>query len=186
MAANLSFAPGIAFSGTPVPQYGPNMLSPSQSGFEDGTTAGWSSYNNASVSNNASQAYTGTRSLQVTATATGDAIVYLAGPQFLLPSAGNAGSLNSYVVGCAIKANTTPRNAYIGVQFSDRTQTYISSANGVAQADNTATWTFMISNIIAPVNAIYLVPLITIQAAAASEIHWIDAITIVSGIYYPS
>jgi len=188
MGANTWVQPGISYNAIPVVLYGPNLIANSPNGswaktnFEDGTIAGWQPAQNCSLANSTAQAYDGTHSLAVTATAAADMYptAWASGTSGPLVMPGAPYTMQAYVRAATVGRNTTCQLQFLN--FSG-TNVFTTPANYIP--DVTTGWTLIYTNGIAPATAFYVQPLVYFQAPALSEVHYIDAVSVNQGMFYP-
>jgi hypothetical protein len=145
-----------------------------QSDFE--TSIGtWVTSGNSSIVRTTAQAYNGVASLQITATALGDASAQhissggVPGQGFLVQP---GDSCHAYA---RFRAATTPRNCEIGINWINAAGTFLStSASSFDPPDTTTGWVTAAVGATAPANAARAIVFAKIQGAAASEVHYVD------------
>lgn len=156
-----------------------NLLFPQVSFMADGTTLGWNPNDtNTNISNSANADAVGGQCLQLQAIAAGDISAISTVPDYLSPvTPGDA-----YDIAATFLANTTGRSVTLGYSWYDNTQTLMTSATISGVADNNATWTNLLqSNVVAPDGAAFIGGMIPyVIGAAAGEIHYVDAVTVVA------
>lgn len=159
-----------------------NFLTGDETGFEGGTTGNWTTTaptgapaSNCTIANSTAQARTGTHSMAITATATGDVYVYGAS------STAQMMQINPYdivAVDCYLRAAATVRTGYVGAAFFDLNGNWLTTQFGVGSgtADTTTSWTQELAayGSQAPTSALYCCPVIRIAACAAGEVHYVD------------
>ena len=125
----------------------------------------WGNGGNGSISLSSAEALDGTESLAVSATAAGNTLAY--GTTYSI--VGGA----SYVWMGAMRAAATARTFEQYVNFKDSSGTYISNIAATA-SDDTGGWTYAIGVGPAPSNAATAYLSNVVEAAAASELHYLD------------
>jgi hypothetical protein len=113
---------------------GPNLLTAAQSDFEDGSTGGWSAPGNCTIANSTAQAHTGTHSLAMTGTGSGDMSVISA------PRSAVVGGY-TYQQTCWYRAATAPRSVWAFISWYDNTGAFITNSIGSPVTDSTSAWT---------------------------------------------
>jgi hypothetical protein len=155
-------------------QPGPNLLTAQQASLEDGTTTGWIANANCTISNSTAQAFVGTHSLALTATATGgmNAIsTNIVAGQDGIPITGGL----AYTATCSFRAASTAQTVQLQYIFIDATHTAISYPQGPSFAESTTAWTTISFTATAPANAAYIRLYVEIAATAAvGEVHYVD------------
>src|SRR5215469_15545276 len=182
---------GPNYDGFPVVTFGPNLLTPSQSDFEDGTTGGWAANSNCTIANSTAQANTGTHSLALTSVAAGSMLAQLSSFIPVTPGA-------TYVLQAFFRANTLVRNVQLRIAWFNAAFGSLGSTVPGAVAlpqDSNSAWTMgFISGpvaggaglpAIAPANAVFA----EIQAgvnntAAAAEVHYLDTVYFTNGLFF--
>ncbi len=149
-----------------------NLLSANDAGFEGGAGT-WTSRSNATVAQSSAEAYNGSYSLAVEATAAGNAIVSC-GPYAVV--AGQTYTMIAYV-----RAATTARTIVAKFNWYDGS-TYITNTFGAGVVDSSGQWVLVWATKAAPANATLVDATIQVSNAAASEIHYVDCV----GVYLAS
>jgi len=181
MAANLSIAPGIAYSGYPVPLYGPNLLSPASSSFEDGSTGAWTN-TNATIANSLAQAFDGTHSIALTSIASGSM-------QISIPAVSSVPVIGgqTYTLSARFYPATTTRTVNFAITWLDIAGGALTNPNGGNLVEASAVWNFTYFTAQAPINAYSCRPVCIVQATAAGgEVQYIDLISFNQGVFYPT
>lgn len=183
-------APGILYNAVPVTQYGPNLIigppngSVSKSNFEDGTISGWQGAQNCTLSNTTAQSNDGSRSLQLTATATGDMMTsgWPSGTSGFIMTPGAPYTMQAYV-----RAATVARNTTVQIQVLNFAGSNIFTTPANYFLNSTTGWTLIYTNLpAAPAAAYYCQPLVYFQAPAAGEVHYVDSVSVNQGLWYPA
>ena len=141
-----------------------NIPSAADASFE-GSLGTWTAGANTSIALSSAEALDGTDSLAISATAAGNTLTY--GTTYSI--VGGA----SYVWVGAARAAASSRTFEEYVNFKDNSGTYISNIAATA-SDDTAGWTYAIGVGAAPSNAATAYLSNVVEAAAASELHYLD------------
>jgi len=152
-----------------------NLLTANQSGIETDAT-GWANIQNSTLTQTAVQARTGTKSLQIQATAGGDC--YFKGA----PDGTGGIPVNkkyTYTVDMWFRTQTTARSVKAFIRFYDGAGTFISDniAAAVAVTDSSTGWTKATSTVTPaniPANAVTMVPSGQVIGSVINEIHYMD------------
>ena len=147
---------------------GPNLLTASQSDFEDGTVGGWGNWTNATVTNTTTQANTGTHSLSIAAIATADTAVFITN----IPVVGGS----TYRQSCWFRPATTARSCSVYLQFYDNTSTQVGPNNVATVTDTAGVWTQLSQTWTAPPTAVTARIGPYIAAVPAGEVHYMDTV----------
>ena len=153
-----------------------NWLTPAQSGFEGGTTAGWSAVSGCTVANSVAQARTGTHSLALTATGTANMAVRAPAGVLGLPVvAGLTGTGQGVTVTTPFRAATVARPCAATCSWFDAAGNFLSTSVGATANDSTSAWTLRTSSFKAPAGAEYGVGGGQVNSpAGAGEVHYLD------------
>ena len=194
MASNSVIAPlvgALNYDGFPVVTFGPNLLTPSQSDFEDGTTGGWAANSNCTIANSTAQANTGTHSLALTSVAAGSMLAQLS---TFIPVIAGA----TYVLQAFARAATLVRNIQLNIAwFNGAFGSLGSTVPSAAQMPQDSATAFIMGYLsgptafgaglpaIAPAGAAFA----EIQAgvantAAGGEVHYLDTVYFTQGLFF--
>lgn len=154
---------------------GDNLLTANQAGIETDAT-GWANIQNSTLTQTAVQARTGTKSLQILATAGGDC--YFKGS----PDGTGGIPVNknyTYTVSMWFRTQTTARSVKAFIRFYDGAGTFISDNISAAATvtDSSSGWTQATSTVTPaniPSNAVTMVPSGQIIGSVINEIHYMD------------
>lgn len=150
-----------------------NVLSNNVASIETDAT-GWAVDTNCSISRTTSQYSVGVASLQITASASGEAIVRTA-------SAYSVQANNGYAVTCQLKANASARVCKVGIRWINSGGTTISTTYGTTGNDSTSAWTTVTATGTAPATAVTARVVVSIAGNSSSEIHYLDKIAFHAG-----
>lgn len=142
--------------------------------FETNST-GWSAVNGA-ITTTSAQAYSGTKSLQVTANSSG--LVYVWPVPYITVTAGVTYSASGYV-----RSGTTARNTRIAMQWYNVSNGIISTVNGTLISGSTTDWIRIVFTGEAPAGAVAARVLFYVsgQSATAADVFYLDAVTMEEG-----
>lgn len=150
-----------------------NVLTADQSDF-GGSTTGWEADANATLARNTTTGAFGSQSMDVTATAAGNASVRTSqanGSRFATPNAGN------WTFMMAVRAAATARTVNLLVKWYDSANAQVGSTVTVASAaDSTSAWTTIKGTVSKPPTATTAVIVAQVVGAAASEVHRVDTV----------
>jgi hypothetical protein len=150
-----------------------NILSANVASIETDAT-GWAVDTNCSITRTTGQYSVGVASLQITATASGEAIVRTASAYAVQANIG-------YAVTCQVKANTNARTTKVGIRWINSGGTTISTTFGTAANDSTSAWTTFTATGTAPATAVTARVVVSVAGNASSEIHYLDKISFHAG-----
>jgi hypothetical protein len=142
--------------------------------FEVNTT-GWSPNANCTIARSTAQAYTGTASLEMTATALGNMQAYHVNNRFPVTPG------STYTAQMRYRPNTTPRNVRVFIGWYTSAGAFISSSVGPLASEVSGEWVLATGTAVAPSNAASGVVFSYVDAAAAGEVHYIDAVMVEAG-----
>jgi hypothetical protein len=152
-----------------------NFLSANQASLET-NTAGWDAITNCAISRSTSQFNSGTASLQISATSSGDAVAgTTTGTAFpVIPS-------SEFSAIADFKAGGTARSVAVGIRYLTSAGATISTTFGTSVTDSSSAWVTASATVIAPVTAAKAQVLTKIISAGSSEIHYVDKIALHAG-----
>jgi len=151
------------------------LLATNQRTFEGGTT-GWTAGANATITQSATQARTGANSLRLESGAAGD----MSASTLTGASGYPVTAESSYTVTIYSRAQSTGRDATVGLAFYDAAGTLIGTiAEGAAAANNNSGWTQHTLQATAPALAVTAAVIATVKAtgAAGEQVYFDDATT---------
>jgi hypothetical protein len=152
-----------------------NFLSANQASLETNTT-GWAAVTNCAIARSTSQYASGVASLEMTASASGDAVA-----STTTATAFAVTPLVEFSAYAEFKAGATPRSVAIGIRYLTSSGTTISTTYGTSVTDSTSAWTTATATVAAPVNAATAQVFAKIISAGSSEIHYVDKIALHAG-----
>jgi len=147
-----------------------NLLSGAASTFEGGNGS-WGASANCSVANSSAQAHTGSASLAMTATASGN---MSAGRGAGLTNAIAVTGGAEYTMEAFFRTAVTARSTQAGINWYTSGGTFISSSFSGTVSDSTSAWIMPYEGAAAPSNAAWADLVVQVLSAAASEVHYLD------------
>lgn len=142
--------------------------------FETNTT-GWPwAFNVSSKTRVTSQAFVGSASMQVTASASGSMWVSTDAGASGIPVTGST----TYTASFYSTAGSTGRQIALGLDFYDSSGDPISGTSSGGVSDSTSGWTRKTITATSPPNAAYLKVTVSWIACAASEVHYLDGVMV--------
>ncbi len=157
-----------------------NYLSGDASTFEGGI-ANWVANTNCAIAQTAAQAHGGTKSLQLTSTASGNmsAAHVTASPNGTGGFVVTAGT--AYTVSGWFRSAVSARTCAMQASWYDSAGVFLSTTTGSTISDSTSAWTQATSDHTAPAGAVYAIVLGQVQATGAgSEVHYLDDVLMVT------
>jgi hypothetical protein len=152
-----------------------NVLSANQASLETDTT-GWVSAGNSSLARSTAQSASGSASLAITATSSGDALASTtSATAFSVEPAYEFSAIADF------RAFSTARSCAVGIRFLDSTGTTISTTYGTSVTDSSSAWTTGSVTATAPSNADTAQVFVKIIDAGSSEVHYVDKIAFHAG-----
>lgn len=143
------------------------------------TTVGlWQADTNCSVARSTSTFFYGTASLQVTATAAGDAIARLAGGAFAYPGI-VAGT--TYSVMARARSVGTARQVALGIRWYDSGNNLLSTSTSANFTGSNSAWTRYVHFAVAPANAVKAAMIIIFRSAGAAQVFNADCMQLSQG-----
>ena len=158
------------------PTTSPSELLPNPS-FATATT-GWTG-SNATLARVTTPVHTASGALRITATAAGTAIAMTASGASAVPVSPN----KTYWVGCYVRSAATSRTVTLKVTWYTTAGSIISTVTAAVGTDNTSGWTAVGGYLTAPATAGRAAVRVEISSAAASEIHYLDSVSLRSHGY---
>jgi hypothetical protein len=151
-----------------------NFLTANQASLETDTT-GWTATTNCSIARSTSQSSSGTASLALTASSSGNMIAETSnGYLQVTPNI-------DFSATAEFRANTTIRQCAVGIEWFNSSFASISQTFGTASNDSSSSWLAKIHTATAPPTAVYAQVLIKVVSPASSEIHYVDKIAFHAG-----
>jgi hypothetical protein len=152
-----------------------NFLSANQASLETNTD-GWVAVTNCSISRSTSQYNSGVASLQITATASGDAVASTTtATKFAVSPNSDFSAIADF------KAGTTGRSVAVGIRYLTSAEAIISTTYGTSVTDSSSAWVTASATVVAPSTAAYAQVVTKIVSAGSSEIHYVDKIALHAG-----
>lgn len=158
-----------------------NMLSNNQATIE-GSTFGWTSPTNCAISQQSTQAKSGTYSMRLRSTASGNmaVVAYLGDDDHKALQAVVVGQ--DYTAQAAFRAAASARSCRVDIEWLDASLSTLSTTTGTAGNDSTSAWTVRSVTGTAPASAAYArVKLNVLSTGGASEDHFVDEVALTPG-----
>ena len=152
-----------------------NVLNANQASLETNAD-GWVALTNCAVTRSTSQASSGTASLALTASASGDMVATTTTATAFTVTANNEFSATA-----EFRANATVRSTAVGIVWRDSSGNTISTAYGTAETDSASAFNQCTVTATAPVTATTALVAVKVISAASSEIHYVDKIAFHAG-----
>jgi len=152
-----------------------NVLSPNQASLETNTT-GWEATTNCAIARSTAQASIGSASLQVTASAAGDAVASTTiGTKFLVTANQEFSAIADF------KAGSTTRSCQVGIRYLTTTGTTISTTFGTAVSATSSAFVTANATVLAPPTATHAQVFVKIVSASSGGVHYVDKIAFHAG-----
>jgi hypothetical protein len=152
-----------------------NSLSPNQASFETNTT-GWEASTNCAIARSTAQASIGSASLEVTASAAGDAVASTTiGTKFLITANQEFSAIADF------KAGSTTRSCQVGIRYLTTTGTTISTTYGTAVSATSSAFVTANATVLAPPTATHAQVFIKIVSASSGGVHYVDKVAFHAG-----
>ena len=152
-----------------------NSLSANQASLETNTT-GWEAVTNCAIARSTAQASVGSASLEVTATAAGDAVASTTvGTKFLVTANQEFSAIADF------KAGSTTRSCQVGIRYLTTTGTTISTTYGTAVSATSSAFITASTTVLAPPTATHAQVFVKIVSASSGGVHYVDKIAFHSG-----
>jgi hypothetical protein len=152
-----------------------NVLSPNQASLETNTT-GWEATTNCAVARSTAQASTGSASLQVTASAAGDAVASTTvATKFLVTANQEFSAIADF------KAGSTTRSCQVGIRYLTTSGTTISTTFGTAVSATSSAFVTASATVLAPPTATHAQVFVKIVSASSGGVHYVDKIAFHAG-----
>jgi len=147
-----------------------NALSPNQASLETNTT-GWEATTNCAIARSTAQASIGSASLEVTASAAGDAVASTTiGTKFLVTANQEFSAIADF------KAGSTTRSCQVGIRYLTTTGTTISTTFGTAVSATSSAFVTANATVLAPPTATHAQVFVKIVSASSGGVHYVDKI----------
>jgi len=152
-----------------------NVLSPNQASLETNTT-GWEATTNCAIARSTAQASIGSASLEVTASAAGDAVASTTiGTKFLVTANQEFSAIADF------KAGSTTRSCQVGIRYLTTTGTTISTTFGTAVSATSSAFVTANATVLAPPTATHAQVFVKIVSASSGGVHYVDKIAFHAG-----
>ena len=152
-----------------------NALSANQASLETNTT-GWEAVTNCAIARSTAQASVGSASLEVTASAAGDAVASTTvGTKFLVTANQEFSAIADF------KAGSTTRSCQVGIRYLTSTGTTISTTFGTAVSATSSAFITASATVLAPPTATHAQVFVKIVSASSGGVHYVDKVAFHSG-----
>ena len=152
-----------------------NALSPNQASLETNTT-GWEAVTNCAIARSTAQASTGSASLEITATAAGDAVASTTvATKFLITANQEFSAIADF------SAGSTTRSCQVGIRYLTTTGTTISTTFGTAVSATSSAFITASATVLAPPTATHAQVFVKIVSASSGGVHYVDKIAFHAG-----
>jgi hypothetical protein len=152
-----------------------NALSVNQASLETNTT-GWEAVTNCAIARSTAQASIGSASLEITASASGDAVASTTtGTKFTVTANQEFSAIADF------KAGTTTRSCQVGIRYLTTTGTTISTTFGTAVSATSSAFVTASATVLAPPTATHAQVFVKIVSAGSGGVHYVDKIAFHSG-----
>jgi hypothetical protein len=152
-----------------------NVLSANQASLETNTT-GWIAVTNSSIARSTAQFSDGSASLEITATASGDATASTTiGSKFIVSANQEFSAIANF------KAGTTTRDCAVGIRYLTSTGSTISTTFGTSVSATSSAFVTATATVLAPPTATHAQVFVKVISAGAGGIHYVDKIAFHSG-----
>ena len=152
-----------------------NSLSPNQASLETNTT-GWEASSNCAIARSTAQASIGSASLEITASAAGDAVASTTiGTKFLVTANQEFSAIADF------KAGTTTRSCQVGIRYLTSTGTTISTTYGTAVSATSSAFVTANATVLAPPTATHAQVFVRVVSASSGGVHYVDKIAFHAG-----
>lgn len=152
-----------------------NVLSANQASLETNTT-GWAAVSNCAIARSTAQASSGSASLELTASASGDMTASTTtATKFTVTANQEFSAIADF------RAGTTSRTAQVGIRYLNSAGSTISTTYGTGVSDTSSAWVTASATVIAPPTATHAQVFVKITSAGSGEVHYVDKIGFHSG-----
>jgi hypothetical protein len=152
-----------------------NSLSPNQASLETNTT-GWEASSNCAIARSTAQASIGSASLEITASAAGDAVASTTiGTKFLVTANQEFSAIADF------KAGTTTRSCQVGIRYLTSAGATISTTYGTAVSATSSAFVTASATVLAPPTATHAQVFLKVVGASAGGVHYADKIAFHAG-----
>jgi hypothetical protein len=152
-----------------------NILSPNQASLETNTT-GWAAVTNCAIARSTAQASSGSASLQLTASASGDMVASTTtATKFTVTANQEFSAIADF------RAGTTSRTTQVGIRYLNSTGGTISTTYGTGVSDTSSGWVSPTATVLAPPTATHAQVFVKVSSAGSGEVHYVDKIAFHAG-----
>jgi hypothetical protein len=152
-----------------------NVLSANQASLETNTT-GWIAVTNSTIARSTAQFSDGVASLEITATASGDATASTTiGTKFIVAANQEFSAVANF------KANSTTRLCAVGIRYLTSAGATISTTYGTSVSATSSAFVTASATVLAPPTATHAQVFVKVISASASGVHYVDKIAFHSG-----
>ena len=152
-----------------------NALSANQASIETNTT-GWAAVSNCAIARSTAQASSGSASLELTASASGDMTASTTtATKFTVTANQEFSAIADF------RAGTTSRTAQVGVRYLNTSGATISTTYGTGVSSTSSAWVTATATVVAPPTATHAQVFVKITSAGSGEVHYVDKIAFHSG-----
>jgi hypothetical protein len=152
-----------------------NALSPNQASLETNTT-GWAAVTNAAIARSTAQASVGSASLEITASASGDAVASTTtATKFTVTANQEFSAIADF------RAGTTTRSVSVGIRYLSSTGATISTTYGTSVSATSSAFVTANATVLAPPTATHAQVFVRITSAGSGEVFYVDKIAFHSG-----
>jgi hypothetical protein len=152
-----------------------NALSANQASLET-NTAGWEAVTNCAIARSTAQASVGSASLEITASAAGDAVASTTtATKFLVTANQEFSAIADF------RAGSTTRSCQVGIRYLTTTGTTISTTYGTAVSATSSAFITANATVLAPPTATHAQVFIRVVGASSGGVHYVDKIAFHSG-----
>lgn len=152
-----------------------NSLSPNQASLETNTT-GWEATTNCAIARSTAQASVGSASLEITASAAGDAVASTTiATKFLVTANQDFSAIADF------KAGSTTRSCQVGIRYLTSTGTTISTTFGTAVSATSSAFVTASATVLAPPTATHAQVFVKVLNASSGGVHYVDKIAFHAG-----
>jgi len=152
-----------------------NALSPNQASLETNTT-GWAAVTNSAIARSTAQASSGSASLEITASSSGDAVASTTtATKFTVTANQKFSAIADF------RAGTTTRSASVGIRYLSSTGSTVSTTFGTAVSATSSAFVTASVTVLAPPTATHAQVFVKITSAGAGEVFYVDKIAFHSG-----
>jgi hypothetical protein len=152
-----------------------NVLSANQASIETNTD-GWVAETNCSIARSSTQASDGTYSLQITATASADAVASTTtATKFAVTANQKFSAIANF------RAGSTTRSCQVGIRYLSTTGATISTTYGTAVSATSSAFVTANATVLAPPTATHAQVFVKVVSASSGGVHYVDKIAFHSG-----